>query len=750
MMSSIRPLVPRRAVLAALSLLATTLSFAAPSPAGGAHEARVRQLLAEMTVEEKAGQLVQYSSRDDMTGPPSEASLAPLIKAGAIGSLLNITGAADTRKWQKEAVEAHRLGIPLLFGYDVIHGYRTVLPIPLATASSWDLAAIERGERIAAIEASAAGLHWTFAPMMDVARDPRWGRISEGSGEDPYLGSLIAAARVRGFQGTDLAALDTILACAKHFAAYGAAQAGRDYWTTDVSERALREVYLPPFRAAVDAGVGSFMAGFNDLDGTPASMNAFLLQRVLRQEWGFKGFVVSDWGSIKEMIAHGSVADLREATHKAFVAGVDMDMENQAYGTHLAALVKSGVVPLQRLDEAAGAVLLAKAQLGLLDDPYRYSNEAREKDTLLRADLREGARDLARRSFVLLKNERATLPLKHGVKVALIGPMADNPLQQLGAWKGRGDERDTLTVRQAFQQVFGADKVAYAPGADLKRRDTSGFAAAVQAAQQSDVVVAVVGEGEDQSGEAGSRAYIDLSGSQAELIQAVRQAGKPIVMILMAGRPITLENVEPMVDAILVAWHPGTMGGPAVADVVTGAYNPAGRLTITWPRTLGQVPIFYNHKNSGRPTSGKPTDRYWSRYVDVPNDPQYPFGYGLSYTDFAYEGLALSTAKMTAGGAPLVVTAQVRNTGKVAGETVVQLYVRDRVGSVTRPVRELKGFRKVRLAPGETQTVEFQLTTADLSFWRADMTFGFEPGDFDVFVGGNAHATMTATFVLEE
>lgn len=718
-------------------------------PSSAVIDARVRALLTEMTLEEKVGQLVQYSSRKDMTGPISAAAIGPAIGKGAVGSLLNVTGAVETRKWQQHAVASSRLHIPLLFGLDVIHGYRTLFPIPLATAATWDIARIEHAERIAATEATAAGVHWTFSPMVDIARDPRWGRIAEGAGEDPFLGARVAAARVRGFQGTDLFATDTLLACAKHFAAYGAVQAGRDYFTTDVSERTLREVYLPPFRAAVDAGVGTLMAAFNDLDGTPCSANGYLLAKVLRSEWSFGGFVVSDWAAIAELQSHGLAPDLRSATIQAFTAGVDMDMEGEAYAHHLTELVRSGTVPMERLDSAATAVLTAKGRLGLLDDPYRYCDEQRERDTLLRKDFLEAARDMARRSCVLLKNERHVLPLKKsGLTVALVGPMADARRHQLGAWEARCRPEDTVTLRAALEAAYpGA--VRYAQGCEVRGSDTSGFAAAIAAAREADVVVVAVGEDSKQSGEAASRSSLDLSGPQAALVAAVRETGKPVVLLLLAGRPLTIEGLEPMADAILVPWHPGTMGGPAIVDVLTGAYNPAAKLPVTWPRSIGQIPIFYAHKNSGRPKPNRADDTYYSRYIDAPSSPQYPFGFGLSYTTFAFDELRLSASTLRMNSpAPITVTVRIRNTGDRAGEEVAQLYIRDRVGSVTRPVRELKGFQKVELAAGEARDVMFSLSPADLAFWRGDMAYGAEPGEFDVYVGNDSTAALTARFSL--
>ncbi|SDS40129.1 beta-glucosidase BglX [Opitutus sp. GAS368] len=738
-----------RLLLPSLSML-VLLPIARPAtaPTTLPVEDRVRDLLSRMTLEEKVGQLVQYSGRDTLTGPGSQAELVPLIKAGGAGSMLNVHGAAKTREWQKLAVESSRLHIPMLFALDVVHGCRTIFPIPLGTAASWDLGAIEQAERIAAIEASATGIHWTFAPMVDIARDPRWGRIAESAGEDPFLGSTIARARVRGFQTDRLGAPGTILACAKHFAAYGAVQAGRDYFTTDVTERVLRDVYFPPFRAAVDAGVATFMAGFNDLDGTPCTANAFLLDRVLRGEWGFRGFVISDWQGISEMLEHGNVADLRDAARQSFLAGLDVDMEAQGYEKHLAELVRSGAVPVARLDAAVGAVLAAKFRLGLFEDPYRNCDEAQEKALLFAPAHREAARDLARRSAVLLKNN-GVLPLKAGgITVAVVGPLADSAGDQLGCWSGLGERSEVVTLRAALAEAFPGARLRYAQGCLTTGDDTSGFAAARQAAAGADVIVAALGETANQSGESTSRASLDLSGPQLALLRELHATGKPVVLLLMAGRPLLLEAVDPLVDAILVGWHPGSMGGPGLADVLTGAYNPSGKLPVTWPRSVGQIPLFYAHKNSGRPTPTDPEGKYFSHYIDTPNTPRFRFGFGLSYTTFAYDSLRLSAPVLQPGGPALIVTARVRNAGARAGEEVVQLYVRDRVGSVTRPVRELKGFEKIALAAGESREVSFRLAPADLAFCRADMTFGPEPGAFDVFVGGDSNAALSAPFTL--
>jgi beta-glucosidase len=720
----------------------------AQTPPSAPVEVRVRELLGRMTLEEKVGQLVQYSSREDMTGPAQASSITPQLMAGQVGSMLNVVGAAETRRWQKIVVENSRLGIPLLFGLDVIHGYRTIFPIPLAGAASWDMARIEHSERIAAREAAAAGIHWTFAPMVDIARDPRWGRIAEGAGEDPFLASAIARARVRGFQGDgSFANPDAVLACAKHFAGYGAAQAGRDYFTTDLTERVLRDVYLPPFLAAHEAGVATFMAAFNDLDGTPCSANSFLLDRILRREWGFQGFVVSDWGSVEELRKHGFARDMKDAARLAFAAGLDMDMQSEAYGPNLADLVRAGAISEERLNQAVSAILATKFRLGLFEDPYRFSDENREKAAMLRTEHLDAARDLARRSCVLLKNN-GVLPLKTSeLSVALVGPLADAPLSQMGTWRAKGEKSETFTVRMALEQVYPG-RVRYAFGCDVRENDAlKDIPAALAAAAGADVIVTALGEDVFQSGESTSRTSLDLSGPQLELLRALKTLNKPIVLLLMTGRPLILEQVEPLVDAILVGWHPGTMGGPAIADVLTGAYNPSGRLPISWPRSVGQIPLFYAHKSSGRPAPLREGDPYFSRYIDSPNTPQYPFGFGLSYTTFRYDALRLDSATMARAGA-ITVSVRVANTGSRAGEEVVQLYVRDRVGSVTRPVRELKGFQKIELGAGESRDVTFKLTPADLAFWRADMTFGAEPGEFDVFVGGDATATLTATFTL--
>jgi beta-glucosidase len=736
------------------SLLALVLMAAAPAGVATAGtvkdaeiEAKVAALMSRMTLEEKVGQLVQYSSSELLTGPRlGQNPTLSELKAGRVGSLLNVVGAKATRNLQEIAVKESRLGIPVLFGLDVIHGFRTIFPINLGQAASWDMEAIEEAERIAATEASASGIHWTFAPMVDIARDPRWGRVAEGAGEDPFLGSAVAKARIRGFQG-NLDQPTNILACVKHFAAYGAAQAGRDYWTTDVPEITLRDVYLPPFKAAVDAGAATFMCAFNDLNGVPCSANAFLLDRVLRKEWGFKGFVVSDWGSIAELIPHGIAANDREAALLAYRAGVDMDMEGRAYMKHLPELIRSGTVDSARLDAAVKAILTAKARLGLFENPYRYCDEDREKQAQLRPEYLRAARTLATESCVLLKNEGA-LPLRAGQKIALVGPLADAAHDMLGSWEARGVPAETRTLKAALEAA-APGRVTFSVGCSIEGNQKAGFAQALEAAKAADVIIAALGESRDHSGEGHSRSSLDLPGVQREFLEALHRTGKPVVLVLFSGRPLALEAVLPHCDALLLGWLPGTMAGPAVTDLLMGSANPSGKLPITFPRNVGQVPIFYAHKQSGRPQPEGPRQQFKSNYLDVANTPAFPFGFGLSYTRFVYRRRELE-AKSLAMGGKLGISVELQNAGERDGEEVVQLYVRDLFASVTRPVRELKGFKRVFLRKGETKSLRFELSPADLAFHHQDMRFAPEAGRFEIFVGGDSLAPKAGEFVLQD
>ncbi|GAB4220543.1 MAG: beta-glucosidase BglX [Acidobacteriota bacterium] len=729
-------------------------------------EKKIDALLAQMTLEEKIGQLNQYSSTFDVTGPAPQGGAArnryEHIRKGMVGSMLNVIGAAATRQAQQLAMEESRLKIPLLFGLDVIHGYRTMFPIPLAEAASWDPEAAELSARVAAVEASAAGIHWTFAPMMDISRDARWGRVMEGSGEDPYLGAQMAAARVRGFQGTDLAAVDTIAACAKHYAGYGFAEAGRDYNTVDITEHTLRNVVLPPFQAAVEAGVATVMNSFNEIGGVPATANVHLVRDILKGEWGFEGLVVSDWASVGELVPHGVVKDLKEAAQLAIRAGSDMDMEAGAYLAHLAELVREGAVQEEWIDEAVRRILRVKFALGLFDDPYRYSNPEREKELLLHRRHLEAAREVARKSIVLLKNEGGILPLSRDVKtIAVIGWLAADKDAPLGSWRAQAVPNSAVSLLEGIQAAVGpATRVLHAEGAALvtgprnflrnltyNTTDRSGFAAAVEAAKQADVVVMAVGEDAWQTGEGRSQVDIGLKGLQEELLKEVYAANPKTVVVLMNGRPLTIQWAAEHVPAIVEAWHLGSEAGHAIADVLFGDYNPSGKLPVSFPRHVGQLPLYYNHKSTGRPT-GSEQIVFWSHYTDAPNSPLYPFGWGLSYTTFQYSEVRLSRSEMTATQ-PVQFSVTVTNTGSREGTEVVQLYVRDLVGSVTRPVKELKGFQRVTLKPGESRDVIFGLSAADLAFYSGRGLWEAEPGDFMAFVGGNSMEVKEAKFTLK-
>jgi len=705
----------------------------------------VDSVLALMTIEEKVGQLTQSTGSASSTGPRVSEAGAAEIRAGKVGSFLGVYGAELTREMQHVAVDESRLGIPLLFAHDVIHGFRTIFPVPLAEAASFDPDAVERAARIAATEAAAHGVQWTFAPMVDIARDPRWGRIVEGSGEDPYLGSVMAAAKVRGFQGTDLADSLTILATAKHFVAYGAAEGGRDYNTAEVSERTLREIYLPPFHAAVRAGAGSVMAGFDDLDGVPMHGNERLIDGLLRGAWGWDGILVSDYTGVMELIRHRVAADSASAALLAVNAGVDVDMVSGIYLHEIPRLVREHQLSEAVLDSAVRRVLRAKYRLGLFQDPYRYSSTAREKALTLTPGHRAAALQLARESIVLLRNEDHLLPLRKEIGVlAVVGPLADDSSSALGSWAAEGRAEDVVTVAEGLRRaVSPATRILRARGTSLDGSDTSGIAEAVRVARRADAVVLVLGEERDMSGEARNRASIGLPGEQLRLAKAVQATGKPVVVVLMNGRPLATPWLAEHVPAIVESWYLGVEMGTAVADVLFGDYNPGGKLPVTVPRAVGQVPIYYNHKSTGRPPSD--SDRYTSKYIDIPWTPLYPFGYGSSYTTFEYGEPRLSATEIRPSDS-LVVTVSVTNSGEREGDEVVQLYLRDDVASVTRPVKELRGFRRITLQPGEARTVSFTITANDLAFYDRAMRRVVEPGTFTVYVGTSSDSTRDARF----
>lgn len=710
---------------------------------------RVDSVLQLMSIEEKAGQLTLYTSDMSVTGPTIRAQYKEDIRNGRVGALFNAFGAKYTRQLQEIAVNETRLGIPLLFGFDVIHGHKTIFPVPLAEAASWDLEAIEISARIAAEEASAEGLHWTYAPMCDISRDPRWGRVMEGAGEDPYLGSLIAAARVRGLQGDGIGSLNSVLACVKHFAAYGAAQAGRDYHTVDMSERVLREIYLPPYKAAIDAGAATVMTSFNELDGVPVTGSGFLMNDILRKEWGFDGFVVTDYTSMMEMIPHGIAADTTEAAVMSIKAGVDMDMQAGFFQSALPKAVADGKVTEKELDDAVRRVLRIKFRLGLFDDPYRYCSEEREKTNVMKPEFLEASRDVARKSIVLLKNDKNLLPLGKSVRrLGVIGPIGQYRRDMIGAWWGAGDGEKAVSLLEGIKaKASPGTIVTYAKGCNISDDSTQYFDKAIAVAKASDLVILTVGEGWWMSGEAASRGKLGLPGVQQQLVEAIAKTGKPVVVVLSNGRPLAIPWIDEHVPAILETWFLGTEAGNAVADVLFGDYNPSGKLPMTFPYAEGQIPVFYSMKNTGRPMD--PSNKYTSKYLDIPNEPLYPFGFGLSYTTFEYGDISLNRSDVGEGNV-LRVICRLTNTGTRAGKEVVQLYVRDLVGSVTRPLKELKGFEMMELQPGESRDVVFELTAADLSFYRRDMSFGPETGEFKVFVGGNSRDCKEATFRLVE
>jgi len=716
----------------------------------------VDALMKKMTLDEKIGQLNLPGSGDIVTGQASNSDIGKKIKEGKVGGLFNIKSLEKIKAVQKVAVEESRLKIPLLFGMDVIHGYETVFPIPLGLSCSWDMKAIERSAQIAASEASADGICWAFSPMVDIARDPRWGRIAEGNGEDVYLGSQIAKAMVKGYQG-DLTKNNNIMACVKHYALYGAAEAGRDYNTTDMSLTRMFNEYLPPYKAAVDAGVGSVMASFNDINGVPATANKFLMTDVLRKQWGFKGFVVTDYTGINEMEAHG-LGDLKTVSALALNAGIHMDMVGEGFLTTLKKSLNEGKVTQQQIENACRLILEAKYKLGLFDNPYKYCDETRSKTEIFTDANRKEARQIAADCFVLLKNVNNTLPLKKSGTIAVIGPLADSKENMPGTWSVAANFSKATSLLSGLKEVAGNNtKILYAKGSNLDadaafeqratmfgkalQRDNRPaadiIAEAVNIANQSDVIVAALGEAAEMTGEASSRTNLDIPEAQKDLLKALLKTGKPVVLVLFTGRPLTIKWENENVPAILNVWFGGSEAGYAVADVLFGDVNPSGKLTTTWPQNVGQVPLYYNYKNTGRPLSGPWFQKFQGNYLDVNNDPVYPFGFGLSYTSFSYSDIKLSAASLK-GNQTLTASVAVTNTGNKNGKEVVQLYIRDVVGTNSRPVKELKGFQKIDLKAGESKTVSFNITTADVKYYNTDLKYDWEPGEFHIMIGGNS------------
>lgn len=750
-------------------LLASWLALAAPLAAEDTKmKAFVTDLMGRMTLEEKIGQLNLPGAGDITTGQAANSDIAAKIKKGQVGGLFNIKGVAKIQAVQRVAVEQSRLKIPLLFGMDVIHGYATVFPIPLALSCSWDLPAVEKSARLAAQEASADGICWTFSPMVDICRDPRWGRVAEGNGEDPYLSCRLTEAMVKGYQG-DLSRNDQILACVKHFALYGAAEAGRDYNTTDMSRVRMFNEYLPPYKAAVDAGVGSLMASFNEVDGIPATGNRYLLTEVLRRQWGFQGMVVTDYTGINEMIDHG-MGDLPTVSAMALRAGVDLDMVGEGFLTTLQASLQQGKVTQEQIDTACRRVLESKYRLGLFENPYKYCDEQRAARQIFTPENRQAARSIAADCFVLLKNQNRLLPLARGSKLAVVGPLGNNRLNMPGTWSVAADGTQAVSLLEGLKAVAGqGTSIVYAKGSNLEadaaleerasafgktlNRDPRPAAELIQEAltvsQDADVIVAALGESAEMSGESSSRSNIEIPQVQKELLQALLQTGKPVVLVLFTGRPLALKDENERVPAILNVWFGGTEAGLAIADVLYGNVNPSAKLTTTWPQNVGQVPLYYNHKNTGRPPkSAAGFEKFRSNYLDVSNEPLYPFGYGLSYSDFSYSEVTLDKTRAR-GNQTVTASVTLTNRGKVDGKEVVQLYLRAMVGSITRPVKELKGFKKVLLRAGESTTVSFTLTPEDLKFYNSDLDYDWEPGEFVVMIGGNSRDVKSANLRWE-
>jgi beta-glucosidase len=711
---------------------------------------KVDSIMSLMTLNEKIGQTIMYSGDWNNTGPYVTSDNMKFIKEGNLGSMLNVYTSKGTKELQKIAVEQTRLGIPLLFGYDVIHGFKTIFPINLGIASSWDLEGVEEVARISAEEASASGVHWTFAPMIDIARDPRWGRISEGSGEDVYLTSKIAKAYVKGFQGDSLSNNNTILACAKHFVGYGAAQAGRDYHTVSMGDNELRNVYMPPFKAAIDSGVETFMTAFNELNGIPATANEYIFKDILRDEWGFNGFVVTDYTAINELVNHGYAENEKHAAELAINSGIDMDMMSGAYRRFLKELIIEGKVDETLVNEACRKILLAKFKLGLFDDPYKYSNEQREKEIIYHPEFLESARKIASKSSVLLKNINKTLPLNKKQTIALIGPLVKDKKSIIGSWAAAGDRNGkAISIFQGIKEYLDDSNIMFAQGCDIESNDYSGFNEAINIAKKADKIIMVLGEDYNMSGEAASKTSIKLPGIQTELIKIIRDElpNKEIILILMNGRPLDLTIEDSLADAILEVWYPGTSGGLGVADILFGKYNPSAKLPVTFPRNLGQVPIYYNQKNTGRPISKEnPTEDYKSNYIDSPNTPLYPFGHGLSYTTFKYSEIELSNDKVRESEV-LKASSTITNTGNFDGHEVVQLYIRDKVGSITRPVKELKDFKKIFLKKGESKTVIFEISNNDLKFYNNGKLV-LESGEFEIGISPSSDFEFNKSFNL--
>jgi len=713
-------------------------------------EVFIENLISQMTLQEKVGQMILYSSGEDPTIPVFNPKFRDEISKGGAGAIF-ASISMDSIKYLQSLALKSRLKIPMLFGYDVVHGYKTIFPIPLAEAASWDLEMIKKSAQTAASEATAAGINWTFAPMIDIARDARWGRVSEGAGEDVYLGSQIAMARVNGFQGDDLNEVNTMASCAKHFVAYGAAESGKDYNTVSLSEYDLRDVYLKPFKTVVDTGVASIMSSFNEVNGIPATANKRLLTNILKDEWQFNGFVLTDFASIGELINHGYASDKKESAEKAMNAGTDMDMESAIYKEkYIKPLLDENKIETQQLNDAVKRILGVKYDLGLFDDPYKYCKTENSREKLFTKENQETARDMAKRSIVLLKNENQLLPLDFSrlKRIALIGPLADNQADPLGTWIAQGDTTSVVSLYNGLKNQLPKNiSLNYAKGCDIESNDTSQFAQAIVLAKNSDVILMALGEKGNMSGEAASKGEIGIPGVQSLLLKEIVKLNKPIVLILMNGRAITVEEDVKLSDAVLETWLLGTTTGDAITDVLIGKYNPSGKLPVTFPRNIGQVPIYYAHKNTGRPANEKV--RYSSRYLDIPFTPLFPFGFGLSYTTFEYSNLELDK-KIITSNEEVTVNVVIKNTGNYDGEEVVQLYIRDLVGSITRPVRELKAFQKIFIKKGETRTLTFEIQPGrDLSFTRADLTYGTEDGKFHVFVGGSSEADMMVEFELK-